>query len=118
MMKSRFLLRWQLWICKFCGFDPRNLANSFLGFPRISRRDSLARIGWRDATEAAQDDEIGRSVPRTVGSDHQYEARTGAASRQARLGLARQRDCAAPACVIRISWESAIAAAVGGPTKV
>src|SRR5580692_11893112 len=88
--------------CKFIFWI--NLANSFFGFRRISKRDSLLRIGGHDATEAAADDGIGRPVPGPVGSDHQYETRAGAACRQARLGLDRRRDCAALQRA-RASWD-------------
>ena len=49
------MLRWRLRICKVCGLDPQNLANSFLGFPRFSRRDSVAHIGWHDAMTGSGD---------------------------------------------------------------
>ena len=54
------------------------------------------RIGGGYATEEAQSDRIGRSVPGQAGPDHQYEARAGSARRQGRMGLDRRR--VAPLC--------------------
>src|SRR5260370_34567268 len=82
-------------IAGFCGLRAQNLAISFLRFPFLAKHDSVAASEENDATEAARDDEIRRSVPSAVGPDHQPQARTGAAGRPGRLGLYRRRDCPA-----------------------
>src|SRR5271168_5415031 len=79
-------------IAGFYGLRAQNLAISFLRFPFLTKHDSVAASEENDATKAARDDEIRRSVPSAAGPDHQPQARTGAARRPDRLELDRRRD--------------------------